>query len=602
MIAWFNDLRIAAKVNVSFGIVLTLAMVVGIVAVIEHEGQRLLLGGMLVATLALGLLTAMLIRRAVCNPLINLVAVLKQIAEGNLNCSLDLSRRDEIGAVWQGLSDMQGRLRNLLAENHGQVAAIGSVQALAEFQIDGTITSANEIFLTTMGYTLEEIRGRHHSMFVPEADRATPEYKAFWEKMGRGEHSKARYQRLTKDGRTIWLDAIYSPISGADGKPYKVVKYASDVTSRVLHTRQLDQAVVQVREVIKSASEGNLTARVSTEGKSGELLVMAESINSLLAGMADIVGRVKSAAADVHRGAEEISEGNAHLAERTEQQASSLEETASSMEQMTSTVKQNADNASQANQLAAAARDQAEKGGAVTADTVRAMSEIHESSKKIVEIIGVIDEIAFQTNLLALNAAVEAARAGEQGRGFAVVASEVRSLAGRSATAAKEIKDLIQDSVRKVEGGSQLVTRSGEALEQIVSSVKKVSDIVAEIAAASREQSSGIEQVDRAIAQMDQMTQQNSALVEQGTAASSSMTTQARTLNEMMARYRISDAHAGRDATAPARPERRSPTRQWAREAAPRAEVAKVAAAATARAGQRYARLPADNSPDWEEF
>jgi methyl-accepting chemotaxis protein len=241
----------------------------------------------------------------------------------------------------------------------------------------------------------------------------------------------------------------------------------------------------------------------------------------------------------VFRGAQEISSGNANLSGRTEQQSSSLEETASSMEEMTTTVKQNADNAGQANQLATAARDQAEKGGSVVGKAVRAMAGINDSSKKIADIIGVIDEIAFQTNLLALNAAVEAARAGEQGRGFAVVASEVRSLAGRSATAAKEIKDLIQDSVKKVEDGSVLVAQSGQTLEQIVSSVKKVSDIIAEIAAASREQSSGIEQVNRAVMQMDEMTQQNAALVEEASASSQAMADQARRLNEMLSRYQV---------------------------------------------------------------
>jgi methyl-accepting chemotaxis protein len=280
-------------------------------------------------------------------------------------------------------------------------------------------------------------------------------------------------------------------------------------------------------------------------------------------------------AAEVHRGADEISTGNANLSQRTEEQSSSLEETASSMEEMTTTVKQNADNAGQANQLAMAARDQAEKGGSVVNQAVKAMSDINDASKKIADIIGVIDDIAFQTNLLALNAAVEAARAGEQGRGFAVVASEVRSLAGRSATAAKEIKELIQDSVRKVEDGSVLVTQSGQTLEKIVASVKKVSDIVAEIAAASREQSSGIEQVNRAVMQMDELTQQNAALVEQATAASQAMAEQVRGLNQMLDRYRVNDmieaaktyaAPAGATAAARAttRVERRSGHRPWA--------------------------------------
>src|SRR5579859_656916 len=212
------------------------------------------------------------------------------------------------------------------------------------------------------------------------------------------------------------------------------------------------------------------------------------------------------------------------------------------MEEMTTTVRTTADNAAQARELAIAAREKASKGGEVVTAAVSAMSGINDSSNKIADIIGVIDEIAFQTNLLALNAAVEAARAGEQGRGFAVVASEVRNLAGRSATAAKEIKSLIKDSVKKVEDGSVLVTQSGQTLEQIVASVKKVSDIVAEIAAASREQSSGIEQVNRAVMQMDELTQQNAALVEQATAASQAMAQQAGELNEMMNRYHLSDS------------------------------------------------------------
>jgi methyl-accepting chemotaxis protein len=248
---------------------------------------------------------------------------------------------------------------------------------------------------------------------------------------------------------------------------------------------------------------------------------------------------VKAAAREIALGAEEITMGNTNLSTRTEEQSASLEETASSMEQMTTTVKQNADNAAQANQLALAARNQAEQGVTVVDGAVKAVTGIDESARKIADIIGVIDAIAFQTNLLALNAAVEAARAGEQGRGFAVVASEVRNLAGRSASAAKEIKGLIQDSVTKVADGSRLVSQSGQTLGEIVASVKTVSDIVAEIAAASREQSAGIEQVNRAVIQMDQITQQNAALVQETIAASRVMSGQVRDLNQTLGRFRL---------------------------------------------------------------
>ncbi len=314
-------------------------------------------------------------------------------------------------------------------------------------------------------------------------------------------------------------------------------------TSQTRLAEQIELAVTATRDAVRAATQGDLGRRLDTSLENAELRSMAEGINSLLENMSAMVREIKTTSEEVRLAAEEISTGNENLSQRTEEQSSSLEETASSMEEMTTTVKQNADNASQANQLALAAREQAEKGGVIVNQAITAMSEINQSSRKIADIIGVIDEIAFQTNLLALNAAVEAARAGEQGRGFAVVASEVRSLAGRSATAAKEIKGLIQDSVRKVEDGSARVTQSGHTLEEIVASVKKVSDIVAEIAAASREQSSGIEQVNRAVMQMDELTQQNATLVEQATTAARNMTALTQSLNQSMARYRLADRH-----------------------------------------------------------
>jgi methyl-accepting chemotaxis protein len=306
----------------------------------------------------------------------------------------------------------------------------------------------------------------------------------------------------------------------------------------------LDAFVAPMREttsVVGALSKGDLTQESDGEYE-GAFKELSDALNSSLGNLRGMVGQIREGAGRIAQGAGELNEGNSNLSSRTQQQAAALEETAATIEQMTGTVKQNADNAAQANQLAAEARAVAEKGGQVVGQAVSAMSEINSSSKKISDIIGVIDEIAFQTNLLALNAAVEAARAGEQGRGFAVVAAEVRNLAQRSAGAAKEIKALIKDSVAKVEDGSRLVDQSGATLEEIVAGVKKVSDIIAEIAAASDEQAQGIEQVNKAVTQMDEMTQQNAALVEEAAAASSSMDEQADNLQQLVSFFRVDDS------------------------------------------------------------
>jgi methyl-accepting chemotaxis protein len=652
----------------------------------------------------------------------------------------------------------------------------------------GEIIWANDIYLKLLGYTLEEVKGRHYSMFVDKEIAEAEIFRQFWLSMQKGEVRQNDYRKRCKDGSHVWVNAIFNPVCDASGKPFKVVAYLSDITRqretallnaafrgaldqldanvmvadnerRIIYanpaarrlmaglqehfrkdlpgfdasqlmgmsldgltrnpaalaaeladlsgiatreeviggrtmksivspmkdengrrlgtvvewfdrtqeveelarqeqvrelekateaelqkiivavtdgdlsnrislegkrgffevlSRQINElvdtiavALNEVQGIVSAANEGDLTRRISTENRAGLLVKLGNGINELTENMARLVSQVKRAAEEVSRGADEISQGNANLSQRTEAQASSLEETASSMEEMTSTVKHNADNAAQANQLAVEARQRAAQGGEVVARAVQAMTEINQSSKKIADIIGVIDEIAFQTNLLALNAAVEAARAGEQGRGFAVVASEVRNLASRSATAAKEIKALIQDSVRKVDEGSTLVTQSGATLEQIVASVKRVSDIVAEIAAASGEQSAGIEQVNRAVMQLDELTQQNAALVEEASAASLSMAEQARQLNAAMKKYKV-DQRLMAEALAAAKPtaeqvaaatarererERRRPGRPWSgtQPSAPAAPAAAVAPAAP---------LAATGTDDtiWKEF
>ncbi len=359
-------------------------------------------------------------------------------------------------------------------------------------------------------------------------------------------------------------------------------------------TSSLNKALEALTDIAEG--EGDLTRRLDIVGKD-EIAKLANAFNKFAGKIEALIREVKQAVATIYTSSNEIAAGNANLSQRTEEQASSLEETASSMEEMTSTVKQNADNSRQANQLAAGAREQAEEGGKVVTDAVAAVSEINVASKKIADIIGVIDEIAFQTNLLALNAAVEAARAGEQGRGFAVVAGEVRTLAGRSAEAAKQIKGLITDSVEKVEQGAELVDASGQTLQKIVTSVKKVTDIMSEIAAASQEQASGIDEVNKAVMQMDEMTQQNAALVEEAASASMSMQEQAKNLASLVGQFKISDDVKLTETKKSVTP----PRKQAAATPPPAAEPVSKPASSSAPKKVTQAGNDLDDS-EWEEF
>jgi PAS domain S-box-containing protein len=324
--------------------------------------------------------------------------------------------------------------------NTGMIEAIKKAQAVIEFSLDGIVQDANDNFLKALGYRLDEIKGKHHSLFVEPSYRQSPEYRMFWEKLGRGEYDAAQYKRIGKGGTEVWIQASYNPILDANGKPFKVVKYATDITASVKASQALQQAVQQVQAVVESAKNNDLTDRIPLDGKAGEIGALCAGVNGLLDTMMSVVVKIRASAREVTSASAEIAASTTDLSQRTEEQAASLEETSASMEEMSATVKKNADNAQQANQSAGATRDVADRGGQVVAKAVEAMARIEESSRKISDIIGVIDEIAQQTNLLALNAAVEAARAGEAGRGFAVVASEVRSLAQRSSQAARTSK------------------------------------------------------------------------------------------------------------------------------------------------------------------
>ena len=457
----------------------------------------------------------------------------------------------------------------------GQIEALNRAQAVIEFNLDGTIINANENFLGAMGYSLEEIQGKHHSMFVDAEYKKSPEYRSFWEQLGKGIYFADEFRRINKAGDDVWIQASYNPIFDQNGKPYRVVKYAVDITARVKAVQairatmqrlvvgdldtdplrldgdfaELGNSINQfvqdnkriigtISDVMSSMSAGDLTQRVDDDFQ-GEFQVLANAINSFAEEISGTIRSINEAVDTINTASSEIATGNADLSSRTEQQASSLEETASAMEELTGTVRLNAENAEQANMLASQASKVANEGGDLIRQVVDTMGDINASAQEISDIIGVIDGIAFQTNILALNAAVEAARAGEQGRGFAVVASEVRTLAQRSAEAAKEIKELISDSVGKINGGNQLVNKSGDTMAEVVNAIQRVNDIMSEISAASSEQATSIEEVGKAVNSMDEMTQQNAALVEEAAAAADSLQQQAIGLTERVAMFKL---------------------------------------------------------------
>ncbi|BAP56743.1 methyl-accepting chemotaxis protein [Thioploca ingrica] len=540
------------------------------------------------------------------NQKINLaIGVANRISDGNLHNQIEVDNHTEIGKLLQSLDKMQIQLRerieeltntqNQLKERMEEDKRIADNALRINSALDKATTN---ILITDSEYHIIYLNEAAQQLFREEQGKIRTEIPNFDAEHLLGAninffHKNPTHQRqllakLTNVHRVrinlggVILDHIITPVINDQGERLGMVIEFNNRTLEVA-TEQ------EINEVVQIASQGNFKQRINLDNKTGFFQSFSESINKIMSltqrmiedimrvfaalvqgdltqtiqndytgafeqlkndanatvtRLIEIMTDIQQTADRVNIAAEEIMQGNNSLSQRTEQQAASLEETAASMEQMTSTVQQNADNARQATQLAVTATDHAIKGGEVVGAAIQAIMEINKSSQKITDIIGVIDDIAFQTNLLALNAAVEAARAGEQGRGFAVVASEVRNLAQRSASAAKEIKELIKDSVTKVTEGTKLANQSGETLEEIVTAVKKVNDIIAEIAAASQEQSSGIQQVNKAVTQMDEMTQQNAALVEEAAAASESMSTQAQNLKQQVTFFKLGKVSA----------------------------------------------------------
>jgi methyl-accepting chemotaxis protein len=385
-----------------------------------------------------------------------------------------------------------------------------------------------------LGYALSEIIGKHHSIFCDPAYARTEEYKRFWQRLAQGEFIANEFVRYGKGGKEIWIQAAYNPIVDTDGRVYKVVKFATDVTSRM-------SAISELAGALRRLSEGDLTKTLERSFVPS-MEQLRHDFNTTIKKLSETLTTVGHNASAIAAGSRELGNSAGAFSKRTEQQAASVEETAAALEEITTTVADSSQRAEEAGRLVAETKRGAEESGTVVRNAVAAMDQIEKSSREITNIIGVIDDIAFQTNLLALNAGVEAARAGEAGKGFAVVAQEVRELAQRSASAAKEIKALITTSSEHVRNGVGLVGQTGEALEQIVTQVGDINTNVAAIVKASKEQTIGLREINSAINSLDQTTQQNAAMVEESTAASLRLANEADALHTLLAQFRLADS------------------------------------------------------------
>ncbi|MCU0709402.1 MAG: methyl-accepting chemotaxis protein [Pirellula sp.] len=427
--------------------------------------------------------------------------------------------------------------------------------AMIEFSMDGTILWANDNFLRTIGYSLDEIKGRHHSLFVDPDYRTTQEYRDFWYELSQGVFKVARFKRFGKGGREIYLQAAYSPIIDSAGKTVRVVKMAADVTEDAMREfraqerediiqkqliedqQELERKVNLLSINVESASRGDLTQEVTVTGQD-DLGRLGVSLKKMICDLRTIIGEVMAAAQQQNEGARTIAESSSNLSEGAQSQAASVEEMTASVAQMLDSIEAISENAISAKAKAIETSKLAESGGTTVNEAIHAMKMIQKSSEQINEIIQVIGEIASQTNLLALNAAIEAARAGEHGLGFAVVADEVRKLAERSSEAAKEIAKLIKESSRRVEEGASLSEKVGDSLRKIVESVDDNAQRIVEIAAATEAQAASAQQVKAAIRSVSDTTESNAAASEQLAASAEELGAQAQGLRDLVAKFK----------------------------------------------------------------